>query len=759
MARERVRRTKTSAAKSKTVATEQGDVVAEIEDVQTELRAAGRAALGVTGERVKESIRQELERVGVGIYPLLALGILTVVDGFQLQAFLIMAPEIRRSLGISRGLVPLLVLTQALAVTFAALPIAAAVERRPLRALIAKVSGVSWGLATLLTGFVTNGLSMAGILALDGASTGSVTAIHQPLLVDTYPTSVRARILSGYRVFREIGAIIAPLLLALLLGPFDLTWRGAFLVMGGVSVLAAMFSFGLKDPGFGHMDTAKLREAVRERLGRSGEREDDAEYQLRFFEIVRRLMMIPTIRRVLFSHVAIGILFIPFFTYFTFFLEIRWGLTPEARALFFAVIPVAAIAVLVLLSRVDESLFRQDPARLFRLGAGLQIAGLMLLALGILSPWFWLMIAASALAVALFSALAPALTIAYLSIVRPQMRPHAAALAGIFQIGVGGTAGTLLLGGIDQQYGILAAILISLVPGIFSALILRNASRTVNVDLDRSVAELVEEEEVSGLLARGDHLPMLACRKIDFSYGNLQVLFGVDFTVDDGEMVALLGTNGAGKSTLLRVISGLGLPTRGTVRFRGHDISYVAPDRRLGLGISTIPGGRAVFPRLTVIENLRLYGYSLGRNRGRISQGIEECLHVFPRLGERQSQQAMTLSGGEQQMLALAKAFLLKPQLLLIDELSLGLAPKIVSELIEMVRRINAEGSAVVLVEQSANVALSLVEHAYFMEKGEIRFDGRAEELLERDDLLRSVFLEGAASVLTSSTPTKGRRG
>jgi ABC-type branched-subunit amino acid transport system ATPase component len=213
-------------------------------------------------------------------------------------------------------------------------------------------------------------------------------------------------------------------------------------------------------------------------------------------------------------------------------------------------------------------------------------------------------------------------------------------------------------------------------------------------------------------------------------------------------MVALLGTNGAGKSTLLRVVSGLGIPTRGAVRLLGEDITFLDPDRRLRRGVAQIPGGKAVFGPLSVTENMRAYGFVHDRDRKAIERGIEVSFEMFPRLHERRNQNAGTLSGGEQQMLALSKAFILEPRLLLIDELSLGLAPKVVGELLEMVRRINARGTAVVLVEQSVNVALSLVDHAYFMEKGAVQFDGAADDLMERTDLLRSVFLEGAAKGL-----------
>jgi ABC-type branched-subunit amino acid transport system ATPase component len=256
----------------------------------------------------------------------------------------------------------------------------------------------------------------------------------------------------------------------------------------------------------------------------------------------------------------------------------------------------------------------------------------------------------------------------------------------------------------------------------------------------------LEDEEIRQINATGGRLPMLACRKIDFSYGHVQVLFGIDFTVDDEELVALLGTNGAGKSTLLKVVSGIGLPSSGSVRYRGADITYLDAERRLRLGITQVPGGRAVFGPMDVVENLRVFGYALGRKRREVDGAIERSFAAFPRLAERRNQKASTLSGGEQQMLGLAKALMLKPRLLLVDELSLGLAPVIVGQLFDMVREINRDGTAVVLVEQSVNIALNLAEHVYFMEKGQIRFDGKSRDLLRRDDLLRAVFLEGASA-------------
>jgi ABC-type branched-subunit amino acid transport system ATPase component len=360
-------------------------------------------------------------------------------------------------------------------------------------------------------------------------------------------------------------------------------------------------------------------------------------------------------------------------------------------------------------------------------------------------PVFGAMLAMFGLAGASIAVLLPILYIALLSIVPANMRPHAQALVAIF-VAIGGLVGALFLSGVQDQFGLRGALLALAIPGVIGSLIVASAGSLIDADLDRMIDGILEEEEIRQLRSRGAHLPMLACKGVNFSYGQLQVLFGVDFTVDDGEMVALLGTNGAGKSTLLKVISGIGLPSAGSVRYRGEEITYLDAERRLRLGITQVPGGHAVFGPLTVIENLRTYGYSLGADRKKVDAAIATCLTAFPRLDERRNSLASTLSGGEQQMLGLSKALMIRPKLLLIDELSLGLAPVIVGQLLELVRQINADGTAVVLVEQSVNIALNLAHHAYFMEKGEVRFDGRSSDLLARDDLLRAVFLQGAGS-------------
>ena len=232
---------------------------------------------------------------------------------------------------------------------------------------------------------------------------------------------------------------------------------------------------------------------------------------------------------------------------------------------------------------------------------------------------------------------------------------------------------------------------------------------------------------------------LAALRGVDFSYGQLQVLFGVDLEIRTGEVLGLLGTNGAGKSTVLRVLSGLAPPDRGTVELAGVDVTGVPAEDMVGRGLAMVPGGKAMFPDLTVLESLGV-GARLLPRADRPAR-IERELDRFPRLRERCTSLAGSLSGGEQQQLAIAKALLLDPELLCIDELSLGLAPVIVESLLDTVRQVRAAGTTVIVVEQSLNIAASLCDRAVFLEKGTIRFEGPPSELLERGDIARSVFL------------------
>ena len=227
---------------------------------------------------------------------------------------------------------------------------------------------------------------------------------------------------------------------------------------------------------------------------------------------------------------------------------------------------------------------------------------------------------------------------------------------------------------------------------------------------------------------------------VDFAYGSVQVLFDTSIEVHHGEALALLGTNGAGKSTLLRVISGLERPSAGTVTLAGRDITGKPAEQLAAEGLVLVPGGRAVFTDMTVEENLQMQALPLRKQSALLKERRERVFAAFPRLAERLHQPAGRLSGGEQQQLAVAKAMLLDPLVLCLDELSLGLAPVVVADLMEIVRGLNEAGTTVVIVEQSLNIAAELCPRALFLEKGQVRFEGRTSDLLEQDDIARAVF-------------------
>lgn len=246
---------------------------------------------------------------------------------------------------------------------------------------------------------------------------------------------------------------------------------------------------------------------------------------------------------------------------------------------------------------------------------------------------------------------------------------------------------------------------------------------------------------------------LLRCRDVNAAYGSMQVLFGVDLTVREGDLVALLGTNGAGKSSLLRTLTGLLPCSRGSVVFDGKEIGRSGTEDIVAAGLTMMPGGRGIFGSLTVEENLRLASWSLRKNRSRARSARESALRLFPVLEQRAHQLAGDMSGGQQQMLSLAMAFIARPKLLCIDELSLGLAPTVVAGLLDAVRRLHAQGTTILIVEQSVNVALRLADDATFLEKGRVRYTGPTAQLLDRPDLLRAVFLGSAGEQAEPAEP------
>ncbi|MFJ7927773.1 ABC transporter ATP-binding protein [Peribacillus sp. NPDC096448] len=234
---------------------------------------------------------------------------------------------------------------------------------------------------------------------------------------------------------------------------------------------------------------------------------------------------------------------------------------------------------------------------------------------------------------------------------------------------------------------------------------------------------------------------MLKIEDINVFYGNIQALKGVSMEINEGEIVTLIGANGAGKSTLLKTISGLLKPKQGEVLFEGESIGGKAAQSIVKMGISHVPEGRRVFANMTVAENLELGAY-LRKDKEGINKDMEKVYELFPRLLERIKQQAGTLSGGEQQMLAMGRALMAKPRLLLLDEPSMGLAPLLVKQIFNIIQEISTSGTTILLVEQNANLALSIADRAYVVETGRIVLSGNAEELTSSEEI-KMAYLGG----------------
>ena len=234
-------------------------------------------------------------------------------------------------------------------------------------------------------------------------------------------------------------------------------------------------------------------------------------------------------------------------------------------------------------------------------------------------------------------------------------------------------------------------------------------------------------------------MAMLEIKDLEVYYGVIQAIKGVSFEVNQGEVIALIGANGAGKTTILHTITGLIAPKSGTVTFEGTDITHMPAHKIVSMGMAHVPEGRRVFAELSVYENLKMGAYTR-KDKNEIEESLKNVYKRFPRLEERKNQMAGTLSGGEQQMLAMGRALMSKPKIILMDEPSMGLSPIMVNEIFDIIRSVSESGTTVLLVEQNAKKALSIADRAYVLETGKIALEGKAKDLLE-DDSIKKAYL------------------
>jgi branched-chain amino acid transport system ATP-binding protein len=247
--------------------------------------------------------------------------------------------------------------------------------------------------------------------------------------------------------------------------------------------------------------------------------------------------------------------------------------------------------------------------------------------------------------------------------------------------------------------------------------------------------------EARKLAVRAPREPLLEAKGLEVSYGAIKALKGLSLSAGRGEIVALIGSNGAGKTSTLRAISGMLAPAKGTVTLGGRDVTGLKANLMVPLGLAHAPEGRGIFPNLTVQENLDLGAY-LRRDHAGIAEDAKKCFGFFPVLSERQGQLAGTLSGGEQQMLAISRALMSRPKLLLLDEPSLGLAPQVTQTIFRILREVNAQGTSILLVEQNAHLALELAHYDYVLETGEVVLEGTGAALLASEDIRKAYLGE-----------------
>ena len=684
--------------------------------------------------RVPRAPRRYLREITGGhpAFPLLILFGLNAVDELDRTLFGIVGPEIRDHFGLdNQGYLTLIALTL-LGGLLLEVPLAFYADRMP-RVRIAVGGAAVWAVFGIVTGVA--GVLWMLVLARTGSGMGRavVNPTHNSLLADLYPIDRRTEVFGFHRMANALGAFVGPLVGGVLAETFG--WRMPFFVFVIPTVVFVVLGLRLKEPGRGHFE--------REAAGATAAVIATDELPPSWAESVRILWQVRTLRRIWYSLPFLAASVIGLVSLTSIYYEEVFNLSESQRGFVAAATEPAQLVGIILGIPLASRLMMRDP------GLGLRL--LSLVAVGISGAWVALALAptlgvavvANVLISGLSALLAPGIFASLSLAIPPKVRSLGYSMASLFVLP--GLIMLYIVGGLADRYGIRGGLLAMVPVFLVGAAILSSASTYMKSDISKVWTSTAAQAEVLHRRQQGE-VKLLLVRNLDVAYDGVQVLFNVDFEIDEGEVVALLGTNGAGKSTLLKAIAGVVPADAGAIVFDGRDATYAPPHEITARGVVLVPGGQGVFPSLTVAENLRLAGW-LEPDRDQRAVMLEQALDQFPVLRNRMNEPAADLSGGQQQMLTIGMALLARPRLLMIDELSLGLAPTVVAELLKAVEALKARGTTVILVEQSVNVALTVADTAYFMEKGEIRFNGPTAELLNRPDVFRSVFLEGATDL------------
>ena len=668
-----------------------------------------------------------------GLYTFGVLLLLNSLDELEGQVFNVLGPDIQETFGVSDGVIVFLGTASVAFFVLGAVPFGWLADRRK-RPPVVGLATMFFGLFVFLTGLTMNAFSMFWTRLGAGVSKANTLTVHQSLIADAYPVEVRGRLFATTSLVGRAVGLSSPILAGVIAdaaGPDG--WRWAFFILGLPVAAFAVLAFRIPEPARGQWEQNKVLGEVLEA--------DEIEPSME--AAFARLWRIKTLKTVIVAFAAMGFFLFTGQSIMYLYLEDHFGLDATERGIVGTCLGLGVVLAAPFVGRYFDKAFRQDPSK------ALAMVGYLLAPVAALVPIQYAM--PNVALFVLFAALASALMSSAFSVVSPitqavvpyKLRGLGQAMITMYIFLIGGIGAGLVGALFTNAFGQRAAVTIISIPAmLIGSLLILRGSRLIRNDMSMIVADLQEEmEEQVRQKADPEHIPAIQVNEIDFSYGQVQVLFDLGFEVKRGETLALLGTNGAGKSTVLKVLTGLCTPERGVVRHHGRTITYTSPEQRTRMGIQMLPGGSGVFRNLSVRDNLVIGAYQYRRDPEDVQRRIDASLDLFPGLTERLDVRAGDLSGGQQQMLALARVMLHDPDVLVIDELSLGLAPTVVQELLQIIDGLKAAGQTMIIVEQSLNVALAIADRAVFLEKGQVRFEGSAQELLERDDLARAVFL------------------
>jgi ABC-type branched-subunit amino acid transport system ATPase component/predicted MFS family arabinose efflux permease len=716
-----------------------GSLAGAILDLEAERRAAHdeRDAVaedvlpGVSDEQL--TLKDAL-RMG-GTLTFATLAVLSAMVNLESAVLGTLAPDIRDSLRVSNGTIVFISAAAGGFLIVGSLPMGWLADRKKRGRTIA-LANLLFAAMVVVSGLAVNAVMLVVARLGVGIARSNEFTVQGSLMADQYPIQTRGRVSAALSIAGRVTGTLSPLLvggLATAIGGPS-AWRWVFIILALPVAAVSLSALRLPEPPRGQYEKKDIIGEVIE---------DEHPLPISMEAAFARLLQIKTLKSVIMAFAALG------FGLFTvpilgnLFMEDQYGLGSFGRGAVGTTGGVALLATIPFVAKYYDSLYRRDPAKALRLVGQLILPSAVLVPVQYFMPnavlFAILGVPSAVLMGAAFGMVGPIMA----GVVPYRLRGMGAALGSVYIFFVGATGGALISAVITNAYNTRTAVIVLSVPStLLGGWFLIRGAHSVRGDLALVTAEIREElDEHDRRMADPATVPALQVRHVDFSYGQVQILFDVNFDVKDGEVLALLGTNGAGKSTILRVIAGLGTPGRGVVRQSGRSITFVSPEMRSRLGIAMLPGGKGVFNDMSVRENLVMAAYNQRADRAEMERSIESTLELFPELKERPNELASSLSGGQQQLLALAGVLTTNPKILIIDELSLGLAPIMVERVVGIVRELKARGLTIIVVEQSLNVAMSIADRAVFLEKGHVRFEGAMKDLVERDDLARAVFL------------------